>query len=269
MHTLTTLRQCSLGGLILVLACIGLAEPSIEELRVQAEEGDAKAQNRLGFMYAYGEGGAQEDRLEAVRWYLKAAKQGDAEAQLNLGSMYESGQGVAENYAEAEKWYLESAGQGNIDAQFSLGMMYLNRGRQFYSDAIKWWRKADEQGHENAPYYLGIMYETGVGAPKDTSEAAKWYRKAAGRGNLAAQHSLGARYAIGDGVTKDEIEGLAWYEVAALNGDQSTAKLRDALERKLGAQATSAAQQRSRVFIKEIEVSKARKKGATITPTLP
>jgi hypothetical protein len=49
----------------------------VEDPRVRAEQGDAKAQYSLGAAYALGEGVAK-DSAEAVKWYRKAADQGYA-----------------------------------------------------------------------------------------------------------------------------------------------------------------------------------------------
>ena len=64
----------------------------LDDLRVRAKQGDANAQNNLGFMYAEGHG-VQQDDVEAVRWYRLAVEQGNAQAQLNLGNMYMNGRG--------------------------------------------------------------------------------------------------------------------------------------------------------------------------------
>ena len=42
-------------------------EESIESVRLRADQGDADAQNALGYMYANGEGVRKNDK-EAVRW---------------------------------------------------------------------------------------------------------------------------------------------------------------------------------------------------------
>src|SRR5690606_38356514 len=57
-----------------------------------AEQGVAKAQFNLGFMYANGEG-VPKDASQAVTWYRKAAEQGDARAQPNRVLTYDSGEG--------------------------------------------------------------------------------------------------------------------------------------------------------------------------------
>jgi TPR repeat protein len=77
-----------------------------------AEQGDASAQNIVGFMYSEGKGVAQ-DQAEAVRWLQLAAEQGIANAQCNLGQMYSDGMGVAKNDGEAVHWLRLAAEQGN------------------------------------------------------------------------------------------------------------------------------------------------------------
>ena len=61
--------------------------------RQVAEQGDARAQLKLGVMYMNGLGVAKDER-QAVEWYRKAAQQGDVEAQQLLGLMYLAGRGV-------------------------------------------------------------------------------------------------------------------------------------------------------------------------------
>src|SRR5476649_1143652 len=77
-----------------------------------AEQGDAKAQNTLGVLYARGRG-VHQDAVAAVSWYRKAAEQGDSVAQYNLAYSYTHGFGVTKNEDEALAWYLRSAAQGN------------------------------------------------------------------------------------------------------------------------------------------------------------
>ena len=62
-------------------------------------------------MYQNGRGVLQ-DNLEAVKWYRKAAEQGNANAQNNLGYMYQYGKGVPQSKLEAVKWYRKADSQG-------------------------------------------------------------------------------------------------------------------------------------------------------------
>ena len=151
-----------------------------------------------------------EDRTAIVNKLRKAAEQGDARAQLKLGQMYQFGDypGITADQAEAEKWYRKAAEQfrkrgeeGDAEALIELGDMYKNShgygfsngqgplARPDSAEAAKWWckatelfRKRGEEGDAEALYRLGDMHRTGKGVPRDYAEAAKWYRKAAEQG---------------------------------------------------------------------------------------
>jgi TPR repeat protein len=55
----------------------------------------------------------QPGRSFAAELYQKAANQGNAAAQNNLGFLYEYGQGVIKDLAKATELYQKSADQGN------------------------------------------------------------------------------------------------------------------------------------------------------------
>jgi len=71
--------------LILILTALlafqSSAASEFDEMKALAEQGDARAQYNLGFMYATGEGVPEND-AEAVKWFRKAADQGLANARL-------------------------------------------------------------------------------------------------------------------------------------------------------------------------------------------
>lgn len=82
-------------------------QTALKIFRPLAEQGDALAQNNLGFMYNRGYGVLQ-DYAEAVKWYTKSAEQGCALGLAGLGDMYSRGWGVSQDYAEGYKWYILS-----------------------------------------------------------------------------------------------------------------------------------------------------------------
>ncbi len=96
---------------------------ALQEFKKDAEQGDARAQSKLGVMYDNGEG-VPQDYKEAVKWYTLAAEQGHTLAQANLGWMYDFGYGVPEDDVQAVKWYTLAAEQGNPYSQSDLGYMY-------------------------------------------------------------------------------------------------------------------------------------------------
>jgi septal ring-binding cell division protein DamX len=123
-----------------------------------AEEGYAKSQAALAWMYHTGNG-VKRDRKLAVSWYRKAAEQGHAIAQNNLAAMYENGQGTKVNEKAAVYWYRESARSGYALAQYNLGRMYAEgRGvKQDENEAKYWWRIASRQNIKQATEALALM----------------------------------------------------------------------------------------------------------------
>ena len=67
-------------------------------------------------MYANGEG-VPEDDAEAVKWYRLAADQGDAGAQNSLGYMYANGEGVLKDDVTAYGWFNIAATNGYENAK--------------------------------------------------------------------------------------------------------------------------------------------------------
>ncbi|MEO5354833.1 MAG: SEL1-like repeat protein [Magnetococcus sp. XQGC-1] len=58
-------------------------EDLVTDIRNLAEQGDADAQFKLGFMYASGLA-IPKDEQEAIRWFSKSAEQGNAGAEFQL-----------------------------------------------------------------------------------------------------------------------------------------------------------------------------------------
>ncbi len=207
---------------------------ALREWRPLAEQGDAPAQNFLGFMYAYGLR-VPQDNAEAVKWYRKAADQGHAEAQFNLGRMYAYGEGVPQDNAEAVKWY----------------------------------RKAADQGHAEVQYNLGFMYDNGLRVPQDYAEAVKWYRKATGQGNASAQLNLGAMYHQGLGVPQDYVQAHMWFNLAAMQGNAGAVKGRDVVARRMTPAQIATAQRMARnwkpVTRKQTQIAETSPYAASVT----
>jgi TPR repeat protein len=84
--------------------------------------------------------GEKGDFATALRLWTPLAEQGDAKAQYNLGFMFEEGKDVAQDYKTAVKWFTLAAKQGNYQAQYSLGIMYdVGKGvEQDYVKAHMW-----------------------------------------------------------------------------------------------------------------------------------
>jgi len=181
-----------------------------------ADQGNARAQCNLGFMYMNGQG-VEQDYKEAFKCFEKVARQDNLRGQALLGTMYKEGWGVQQNTQEALQWIQKAADQGNALGQYCLALLYRDGEGVAASDvqAIAWLREAANQSSEDAQYTLGWMYENGRGVAKDLEEAAKWY-KVSERGCPGyAVYSIGRMYEYGLNVEKDLHKALEWYRFAA------------------------------------------------------
>ena len=158
-----------------------------------------------------------------VKALLKAAEQGDLRAQAKVGNLYFQGHGVPQDAAEAVRWYRLAADQGYAPAQYNLGLMY-DVGESVPQDdeeAVRWFRLAADQGFAGGQLNLGVMYSKGRGVPQDDAEAFHWIRLAADRGEAEAQFNLGIIYHDGRGVPQDDVEAIRWFRLAADQGHAS------------------------------------------------
>lgn len=204
------------------------------EFKSMADQGDARAQSHLGYLYYAGEGVPQSYE-QAVHWYRKAAVQGNRDAQYNLAVAYAFGEGIKQDYREAAIWYRRAAEQGHAVAQYSLGLSYAY-GEGMEQDekaAAQWFLQSAEQGYENAQVMVASLYHIGDGLPKDYGKAIAWYRKAAERNNAVAQYNLGTLYRAGKGVDKNTEEAVKWYRRAADQGYEPAQTELSVMERAL------------------------------------
>ena len=124
---------------------------------------------------------ARKDYETAQRLWLALADRGNGDAQHGLGFLYANGQGVAQDDAEAIRWYRRAADLGHAAAQYNLGVMHA-KGQgvpQDYAEAVRRWREAADRGIALAQGNLASMYANGHGVPQDHVQAHKWYDLAA------------------------------------------------------------------------------------------
>ncbi len=116
---------------LLVLSLMLLLSISVqaEALAVQqaAEQGDAKAQAKMGAMYLLGSG-IEKDEQKAAEWLLKAANQGYLEAQVIMAALFDRGLGVKSDVKIATQWYEKAAAQGHTPSLAILGRNPIAKG---------------------------------------------------------------------------------------------------------------------------------------------
>ena len=87
-------------------------ETAATEWRLAADEGDARAQYSLGFLYQMGDG-VTRDYDKAMHYYKMAAEQGHSGAQVALGNLCRMGLGMAKDYVMAYMWYSIATAAGH------------------------------------------------------------------------------------------------------------------------------------------------------------
>lgn len=167
----------------------GWQVPEVEQLRREAETGDAVSQYQMGILYGSGEK-VWQNKKTAVDWFTKAAAQGHADAEYRLGLAFYTGWGVTRD---------ETRG-------------------------VKWLRKSATQGQPAAEYLLGTAYMTGNGVEKDLAWAARWYGRSAQQGHKLAQHAVGVAFAEGLGLPIHPIQACKWLMLAERSGEAAAAK---------------------------------------------
>jgi TPR repeat protein len=82
-------------------------------------EGNCGSLDRCRASSTAGFGGIQLGAIPLpvpVKWYRLAADQGNAKGQTGLGFMYDNGYGVPQDYVQAHMWWNLAAAQGDEDA---------------------------------------------------------------------------------------------------------------------------------------------------------
>jgi len=98
--------------------------------------------------------------------------------------MAQLGLGEEQDYVQALDWYYKAAAQGNPNAQ-EISVICISMDwawKRIFAQAETWYYKAAGQGNSNAENQLGYMNQYGLGIPPDLAQALAWYRMAADQG---------------------------------------------------------------------------------------
>lgn len=196
-------------------------DPAGDNLREQANAGDAESQFQLGLRLITGQSDDKASKAQGAAWIQKAAKQDYEKAMHVLGELYEQGVGVAQNDKLAVEWQTKAAEKGLPEAQVKLAILY-DAGKGVEKDesiAAEWAMKAAAQGHAGGQTLYALKLVRGEGVPKNASKAAVWFLRAAQQGNTFSQRQLAYLYYTGNGVPMDYARCEAWYRQAASRDD--------------------------------------------------
>jgi hypothetical protein len=79
--------------------------------RQAADKGHSDAMNKIGIMYAMGQG-VEADAAMAMGWFRQAAEMGNTYAMGNIGELYAKGDGVGKDCGAARQWLAKAAAAG-------------------------------------------------------------------------------------------------------------------------------------------------------------
>lgn len=197
-----------------------------------AKAGDEEAQIAVAQAYEKGEG-AKESKLEASKWYGKAADQGNVDAQYRLATLFHEGAtGLKKNPERAFKLYEAAAKKGHVEAQNWLGYVYQHGlgVKQDEKAAVEWYQKAADSKLAIAENNLGLMYLGGKGVEQDYRKAFELFERSANQGYDWGMNNLGGLYEKGWGTEQDLAKALFLYKQAAAKGNEAAAKSEKRLE---------------------------------------
>jgi len=145
-----------------------------------AASGDADAQFRLGYRFAFCKDKRRRNLKRAFSMWKAAAEQGHVRARFYLGTCYDFGSGIRRNVKRAMFWYHQAA----------------------------------LANHDVAQYNLALGYRDGLGVQRSQRTAGKWLRVSAAAGNLEAQNDHG--YCLHEGLGVRKIEATRFAGISEL-----------------------------------------------------
>ena len=165
----------------------------------------------------------REHYATAFRAWKDLAEDGEAEAQNNIGYLYERGYGVKQSYARAIEWYKKAAAQKSPEAIYNLGMLaFEGYGmRQDYLSARRYFTEAAELDLADAHYMLGLIYYQGHGLKLNHTRAKTHFLDAAKLGNPKGQFMVALMLQNGEGhpaAKTEPLKSFIWGMVSKING---------------------------------------------------
>jgi len=166
---------------------------ALEWYRRSVDHGFRLAKRELGFILSDEPGFGPGERSEGVQLLREAANEGDATAQNRVGWSYWKGEGIKADESEAQRWFFAAARKGSIKAMDNLYALACEReDRVTLTNLFTIVADHAQRGVAPAQMLAGRMCSGGLGVAQDKREAMSWYEKAAAQGHAPAQAKLAA-----------------------------------------------------------------------------
>jgi len=123
-------------------------------LIADAANGDPEAQYTLAHLNLKGRGGIDRNVQAGIGLLEQAVAGGHKEAGLDLALLYLNGISVEEDNVEALRWFKKAAELGQVDAQYYLGLAYKSIDG---AEARRWLKMGADNGHAEAAAELDTI----------------------------------------------------------------------------------------------------------------
>lgn len=200
-------------------------ELSAKFLRMAVRTGDRDALYALSLALLESKDG--DDQKEGEEALMGLAQGGYPGAALALANRHMFSQTSVDRKVNAKKWYVRAAYLGNPVAYYNAGILYLDpqAGEISPSIALSFLEKGFDLGCSECAFVIGNMYMSDIYGKKDSVIANEWYERAALLGNKDAQYNLSLAYFSGDGVRHDPVASYRWAYKASVQGQQDAEQL--------------------------------------------
>ena len=171
-----------------------------------ANQGHTKAIIAMGQKWLTDIPQTEEKRSKARQWLRQAAEAGSAEAMYYMGYSYNGSSSSFKSEdirLEAVKWYLKAAiwGYGPFDRVTTLNRLLTSNKSLIDSflyhdltpNLVDEMRQASEQGFAQASKYLSICYKNGYCVARNMEESNRYFELAAKQGDSECQREVAMR----------------------------------------------------------------------------
>ena len=149
-------------------------EEAIKRINRRVVAGDANAISNLGFYYANGDLGLQQDWEMALELWNRAAELGSTEAYHNIGYACQYGRGVAVDMKKAKHYWELAAIKGQVIARNNLGCMEEMVGN--IERAKKHWMIALRDGYTDSLETIQKLHSIGAATKEEYTQALRSYQ---------------------------------------------------------------------------------------------
>lgn len=204
--------KINLADMIISGMIAGSRDRVIELYSSAAQKGNRDARNKLSMLLTKEK---YDVGKEVVDDFKKILSPGNSWLFYDFADLLMKTAWSSDDKLEALKWYMKSAECGNINAMYQISIMFRDGNGPIQDNAehLKWLRMAAEGGHARSQLMMGDMYKQGIKVECDEKEAFRWYEAAANNNNIDAIYQVAMMYREGRGIEKNIEMSDKWFRI--------------------------------------------------------